>query len=45
MQDCRPSGRYRPDARSFFEYYPKGMAWDPKTGAFECEICVPVIPF
>ncbi|HLX80952.1 MAG TPA: GyrI-like domain-containing protein [Burkholderiales bacterium] len=43
MQEWLPSSGYRPDARPCFEYYPNGSAWDPKTGAFECEICVPVM--
>ena len=44
MQEWLPSSGYRPDARPCFEYYPTGSTWDPKTGVFECEICVPVAP-
>jgi AraC family transcriptional regulator len=32
------------DSRPFFEHYPTGAGYDPKTGAFGCEICIPVAP-
>ena len=32
------------DARPCFEHYPKGSGFDPKTGVFGCEICIPVAP-
>jgi AraC family transcriptional regulator len=32
------------DARPFFEHYPPTSAFDPETGKFECEICIPVAP-
>ena len=44
MQEWLPSSGFKPDARPCFEYYPKGSTWDPKTGVFDCEICVPVVP-
>jgi hypothetical protein len=28
----------------FFEHYPADGKYDPKTGAFSCDICVPVAP-
>jgi AraC family transcriptional regulator len=32
------------DSRPCFEHYPKDASYDPETGAFECEICIPVTP-
>ncbi len=33
----------RPDVqRLSFEHYPRGASFDPKTGAFSCELCVPL---
>lgn len=32
------------DSRPCFEYYPTDASYDPKTGAFECEIAIPVTP-
>jgi len=32
------------DARPFFEHYPLDGRYDPKTGRFTCNICVPVMP-
>jgi AraC family transcriptional regulator len=32
------------DSRPFFEHYPIDATYDPKTGAFDCEICIPVSP-
>ena len=44
LRDWLPSSGLQLDARPAFEYYPKGASYDPKTGEFECEICIPVIP-
>lgn len=44
LRDWLPSSGLQLDARPCFEYYPKGAAYDPQTGVFECEICIPVIP-
>lgn len=30
------------DTRSPFEHYPRGAPFDPKTGVFTCELCLPV---
>jgi AraC family transcriptional regulator len=39
----RDQAKSKPDARPFFEYYPADAAYDPKTGAFECDLCIPVV--
>ena len=44
LRDWLPSSGLQLDARPCFEYYPKDAAYDPRTGAFECEICIPVVP-
>jgi AraC family transcriptional regulator len=44
LRDWLPSSGLQLDARPCFEHYPKGAGYDPKTGAFECEISIPVIP-
>ena len=44
LRDWLPSSGLQLDARPCFEYYPKDAACDPQTGAFECEICIPVVP-
>jgi AraC family transcriptional regulator len=43
LRDWLPSSGLQLDARPCFEYYPTDGAYDPKTGAFECDICVPAI--
>ena len=44
LRDWLPDSGLQLDARPSFEYYPKGSVFDPKTGEFECEICIPVVP-
>ncbi|MHB8472595.1 MAG: AraC family transcriptional regulator [Gammaproteobacteria bacterium] len=44
LRDWLPSSGLQLDARPCFEFYPKGAAYDSQTGAFECEICIPVVP-
>jgi AraC family transcriptional regulator len=44
LRDWLPSSGLQRDSRPSFEYYPKGSAFDPNTGVFECEICIPVAP-
>jgi len=39
-----PGSGMQLDSRPFFEHYPKEAGYDSKTGAFECEICIPVAP-
>ncbi|MES1189452.1 MAG: GyrI-like domain-containing protein [Steroidobacter sp.] len=44
LRDWLPSSGLQLDARPAFEYYPADAEYDPKTGAFECDICIPVVP-
>jgi AraC family transcriptional regulator len=44
LRDWLPSSGLQLDARPCFEYYPTDAACDPQTGAFECSICIPVVP-
>jgi AraC family transcriptional regulator len=44
LRDWLPASGLQLDARPCFEYYPRGAAHDPRTGEFECEICIPVAP-
>ena len=44
LRDWLPSSGLQLDSRPSFEYYPKDAACDPRTGALECEICIPVVP-
>jgi AraC family transcriptional regulator len=39
-----PESGMQLDGRPFFEHYPVDAAFDPKTGEFECEICIPITP-
>jgi AraC family transcriptional regulator len=42
LRDWLPGSGLQLDARPLFEYYATGMTMDKETGAFECEICIPV---
>ena len=44
LRDWLPSSGLQLDNRPSFEYYPEGAKYDVKTGKFECEICIPVVP-
>lgn len=44
LRDWLPTSGLQLDARPCFEFYPTDSACDPETGAFECEICIPVVP-
>jgi AraC family transcriptional regulator len=44
LRDWLPSSGLQLDARPCFEYYPKGADYNPETGEFACEICIPVVP-
>lgn len=44
LREWLPSSGLQLDARPCFEYYPTDAKCDPQTGAFECEICIPVVP-
>jgi AraC family transcriptional regulator len=39
-----PGSGMQLDARPFLEYYPTDATFDPKTGAFTCDIAIPVAP-
>ena len=42
LRDWLPKSGLQLDARPFFEHYPVDGRYDPKTGRFTCDICVPV---
>jgi len=44
LRDWLPKSGLQLDARPFFEYYAIDGRYDPKTGSFTCDICVPVAP-
>jgi len=44
LRDWLPQSGLQLDSRPFFEHYPPGGEYDPKTGAFSCDLCVPVAP-
>jgi AraC family transcriptional regulator len=44
LRDWLPSSGLQLDARPCFEYYPADANYDCATGAFTCDICIPVAP-
>ncbi|TMF19125.1 MAG: AraC family transcriptional regulator [Chloroflexi bacterium] len=42
MRNWLPGSGLQLDSRPLFEYYPPGFTVEHETGAFECEICIPV---
>jgi AraC family transcriptional regulator len=44
LRDWLSASGMQLDSRPFFEHYPIDATYDPKTGAFDCEICIPVSP-
>ncbi|WP_211465109.1 AraC family transcriptional regulator [Collimonas silvisoli] len=44
LRDWLPASGMQLDARPCFEYYPTDATYDPQSGAFECDICIPVVP-
>ena len=44
LRDWLPKSGLQLDSRPFFEHYPVDGRYDPKTGRFTCNICVPVSP-
>jgi AraC family transcriptional regulator len=42
LRDWLPSSGLQLDARPLFEYYAPDMTMDQDTGAFQCDICIPV---
>lgn len=44
LRDWLPESGLQLDGRPFFEHYPTTAGYDPATGIFECELCIPVAP-
>lgn len=44
LRDWLPKSGLQLDSRPFFEHYPADGRYDPKTGSFTCNICLPVKP-
>jgi len=44
LRDWLPGSGMQLDSRPFFEHYPLEATYDPTTGDFECEICIPITP-
>ena len=44
LRNWLPASRLQLDNRPCFEYYPAGSSFDPATGVFDCQICIPVAP-
>jgi len=44
LRDWLPASGLRFDARPCFEYYGPDASFDPATGVFTCDICIPVVP-
>jgi AraC family transcriptional regulator len=39
-----PTSRLQLDARPMLEHYPVDAGFDPKSGVFDCQLCIPVQP-
>lgn len=44
LRNWLPASGMQCDARPCFEYYPPNAPYDPQTGIFSCQICLPVRP-
>jgi AraC family transcriptional regulator len=44
LRDWLPSSGLQLDARPCFEYYARDASYDQATGAFSCDLCIPVAP-
>ena len=44
LRDWLPAHGLRRDDRPSFEYYPPAAYYDPDTGEFGCQVCVPIVP-
>jgi len=44
LRDWLPSSGMQLDARPCFEYYPTDTECDAPSGAFTCDIVIPVVP-
>jgi AraC family transcriptional regulator len=42
LRDWLPASGMQLDSRPFFEYYSRESTFDPRTGEFTCELCIPV---
>jgi len=42
LRDWLPESGMQLDSRPFFEYYGLDATFDPKTGVFTCDLCIPV---
>ncbi|MFZ6655627.1 AraC family transcriptional regulator [Undibacterium sp. TJN19] len=45
LRDWLPASGFQLDARPCFEYYSPDACFDPNTGVFDCDICIPIVPF
>lgn len=45
MREWLPASGYQLDARPCFEAYPVDETYDPNSGIFSCEICIPIADF
>ena len=43
LREWLPGSGMQLDKRPFFEYYSTEATYDPNTGVFECDICIPVV--
>jgi AraC family transcriptional regulator len=43
LRDWLPASGMQLDSRPFLEYYPVGAPYDPQTGSFDCDLCVPLV--
>ena len=44
MRDWLPNSGLQIDSRPFFERYPADIEYNPATGEFSCQLCIPVKP-
>jgi AraC family transcriptional regulator len=42
LRDWLPESGMQLDSRPFFEYYSRESTFDPRTGIFTCDLCIPV---
>ena len=42
LRDWLPASGFQADGRPVLEYYPEDARYDPATGMFECDLCLPV---
>ncbi len=42
LRDWLPASGMQLDSRPFFEYYANDSSFNPKTGEFTCDLCIPV---